>query len=167
MKSEHTFFKPLTLKSDQHLFSPYNITPESLIRVMREENNHQINKLMIVKQILLVSTLGNVWRTVWRICILMLGCKGLKLNACCISQKHPCPTIQTQILHRPLLELIFWCHFIHCCLTIQTEVLKNTLCELLNHPIIFVNNLECRMETLTPQKEVVEYQGDCWSITFF
>ena len=44
---------------------------------MREENNHQINKLVIVKQILLVSTLGNVWRTVWRICILMLGCKGL------------------------------------------------------------------------------------------
>ena len=85
MKSEHTFFKPLTLKSDLHLFSPYNITPESLIRVMREENNHQINKLMIVKQILLVSTLGNVWRTVWRICILMSGHKGLKLNACCIS----------------------------------------------------------------------------------
>ena len=35
MKSEHTFFKPLTLKSNQHLFFPYNITPESLIRVMR------------------------------------------------------------------------------------------------------------------------------------
>ena len=50
MKSEHTFFKPLTPKSDQHLFFPYNITPESLIRVMREENNHQINKLVIVKQ---------------------------------------------------------------------------------------------------------------------
>ena len=32
---------------------------------------------MIVKQILLVSTLENVLRTVWRICILMLGCKGL------------------------------------------------------------------------------------------
>ena len=28
---------------------------------------------MIVKQILLASTLGNVLRTVWRICILMLG----------------------------------------------------------------------------------------------
>ena len=27
-------------------------------------------------QILLVSTIGNVERTVWRICILMLGCKG-------------------------------------------------------------------------------------------
>ena len=33
---------------------------------------------MTVKQILLVSTLRNVWRTVWRICILMLGCEGVK-----------------------------------------------------------------------------------------
>ena len=32
---------------------------------------------MIDKQILLVSTLKNVLRTVWRICILTLGCKGL------------------------------------------------------------------------------------------
>ena len=34
--------------------------------------------LLIVRQILLVSTLKNVLRTVWRICILTLGCKGLK-----------------------------------------------------------------------------------------
>ena len=31
-----------------------------------------------IEQILPVSILRNVWRTVWRICILMLGCKGLK-----------------------------------------------------------------------------------------
>ena len=30
-----------------------------------------------MKQILLVCTLANVWRSVWRILILMLGCKGL------------------------------------------------------------------------------------------
>ena len=35
-------------------------------------------KLMLVKQILLISTLGIVWRTVRRLCILMLSCKGLK-----------------------------------------------------------------------------------------
>ena len=29
-----------------------------------------------MKQILPVSLFGNVWGTVWRICILMLGCKG-------------------------------------------------------------------------------------------
>ena len=34
-------------------------------------------KLLIVKQILLVSTLGNVERIVWRISILMLRRKGL------------------------------------------------------------------------------------------
>ena len=32
----------------------------------------------IAKQILLVNTLGNVYIKVWRICILMLECKGLK-----------------------------------------------------------------------------------------
>ena len=37
----------------------------------------RICKLM-VKQILLVSTMRNVWRTVWRICILMLGCKKVR-----------------------------------------------------------------------------------------
>ena len=34
---------------------------------------------MIVGQILLASTLKNVLRTVWRIYILTLGCKGLRL----------------------------------------------------------------------------------------
>ena len=39
-------------------------------------NNHQLKKLLILKQILLTSILGNVRRTVWRICILMLAFKG-------------------------------------------------------------------------------------------
>ena len=39
-------------------------------------NNHQLEKLLTVKQILLFSTSGNIQRTVRRICILMLGCKG-------------------------------------------------------------------------------------------
>ena len=30
-----THLNPLTPKSDQHLISPYNITPESNIKVMR------------------------------------------------------------------------------------------------------------------------------------
>ena len=33
-------------------------------------------KLLTLQQILSDSTSGNVKRTVWRICILMLGCKG-------------------------------------------------------------------------------------------
>ena len=40
--------------------------------------DHQLKKRLIIKQILLVSTLGNVKRTVWTICILMLGRKGLE-----------------------------------------------------------------------------------------
>ena len=34
-------------------------------------------KLLITQQILLVSSLGNVHKTLWRICILMLGYDGL------------------------------------------------------------------------------------------
>ena len=40
--------------------------------------DHQLKKRLIIKQILLVSTLGNVKRTVWTICILMLGRIGLE-----------------------------------------------------------------------------------------
>ena len=39
-------------------------------------NDHQLKKLLIAQQLLLVSTLGNVQRTVQRIYILMSGCKG-------------------------------------------------------------------------------------------
>ena len=41
-------------------------------------NDHQL-KVLIVTQILPVSTLGNVERTVWRIYIQILRCKGLKV----------------------------------------------------------------------------------------
>ena len=40
---------------------------------------------LIVKQILLVSTLINVQRGVWRIFILMLGCKGFRNTTDSIS----------------------------------------------------------------------------------
>ena len=32
---DYLAFNPFTLKSDKHLISPYNITPESHIKVMR------------------------------------------------------------------------------------------------------------------------------------
>ena len=50
-------FNPLTLKSDQHLISPYNITHQGH---ESKGNDHQLKKLLIVNQILLVSSLGNV-----------------------------------------------------------------------------------------------------------
>ena len=44
-------------------------------------------QLLIIKQILFVSTLGNVWWIVWRMWILMLGGKGLRTNQnTCIIQ---------------------------------------------------------------------------------
>ena len=54
-------------------------------------NDHQLRKFLIVKQVPQVSTLGNVERTVWRICTLMLGCKGLILFTylfCCALQPY-------------------------------------------------------------------------------
>ena len=44
-----------------------------------------MKKLLIVKQILLASTSGNVWRTLYGeyICILMFWCKGL--TAVCLN----------------------------------------------------------------------------------
>ena len=56
-------------------FSLHNIPPESHIKVTKEMD-HQQKNLVIVKQVLLVRNLGNVYRTVWRICILMLGRTG-------------------------------------------------------------------------------------------
>ena len=48
---------PLTTKSDQHLISPYNITCESHIKVWENKGNgHQLKMVLIVKQILLIST---------------------------------------------------------------------------------------------------------------
>ena len=40
--------------------------------------DHQLKKPLIVGQILHVGIVENAKRTVWRICILILGCKELK-----------------------------------------------------------------------------------------
>ena len=51
------------------------ITIESNVKVMREKvNDHQFKRFLIVKQILLVITTGNLKRTLWIILIRMLGC---------------------------------------------------------------------------------------------
>ena len=60
-------------------------------------DDHQLKQLLIVKQILLVSLFGNVWRKVRRMCILMLGWRVNGLNSgvtvncvvlSCISEWH-------------------------------------------------------------------------------
>ena len=42
--------------------------------------NGLLKRLLIVKQVLLVSPLGRIQRTVWRICILTVGCKGIRTS---------------------------------------------------------------------------------------
>ena len=54
-----TCFNPLAPKSDQHIIA-YVIISESHILGY---SNHQLKKLLIIKQILLKSTLGNVSKT--------------------------------------------------------------------------------------------------------
>ena len=41
-------------------------------------NDRQVKTVLGVKQILFISTTENKKKTVWRICILTLGLKGLK-----------------------------------------------------------------------------------------
>ena len=79
---------PFAPKSDKHLISSYNITPESHSKVMKKKKEVITSvRLLIVELILLVSTSGNVKRTVWRICISMLGCKGLSHGDSVASRK--------------------------------------------------------------------------------
>ena len=69
---------PLTLKwLASNLF--LQNTPGSNKKTNKNEGDDpKLKKLLIDKQLLLVSTLENVWRAVWRICILTLGCKGFR-----------------------------------------------------------------------------------------
>ena len=68
-------FIPLTSKSDWNLIPPYNIIPQSHNKVTRTRERRSFRSL---GKFSLSVPIGNVWRTVWRICILMLGGKGLK-----------------------------------------------------------------------------------------
>ena len=70
-------FNPLTPRSDQLPISPYNITSESSIKVKRiKEMIFNLLSSWFLNKFSL-SVLQKMYRA-WRICILMLGCKGLK-----------------------------------------------------------------------------------------
>ena len=81
VKSGHNnIINPLGPKRDQHQFSPTNISWSSTVKVMR------ITKLItkreiavILNQILSTILKRNRWRSVWRICMWILGLKGLIL----------------------------------------------------------------------------------------
>ena len=79
--SNVTFFASCSFcfyKSDKHLISPNPWVKH--LGQKNDGNDCQLKMLLIAKQILLVSTLENVGRTVWRICILILGFEGLRLS---------------------------------------------------------------------------------------
>ena len=74
-------FNPLSPNGDQHQFSPINIHTLSRNTVMRI--NEMITKEKMPRLFIKVSQLilkGNVWRSVWRICMWILGLKGLRLT---------------------------------------------------------------------------------------
>ena len=75
-----TLFNPLSPNSDQHQFSPKDIHRLSRQMVMRI--NKMINKEKMSRSFIKFSQLilkGNVWRSVWRICMCILGLKGLRI----------------------------------------------------------------------------------------
>ena len=62
------------------LASNFSLQYQPCIKHLGHENkgnDHQLKQPLIVEQILLVRTLRSFSRTVWRICILILGCIGL------------------------------------------------------------------------------------------
>ena len=72
-------FNPLSPNSDQHEFSPNNIP--MLLREMVIRVNKMITKEKMLWSFNKLSQLilqGNVWRSVWRIYMWILGLKGLK-----------------------------------------------------------------------------------------
>ena len=76
-----TQLNPLSANSDQQQFSPNNIHTLSRNKVMRI--NEMITKEKMPRSFIKFSQLihkGNVWRSVWRICMWILGLKGLKLT---------------------------------------------------------------------------------------
>ena len=81
----HTWIKHQPLSPQEWLASNFSLLHHLWIKNESHENgggDHQLKQLLIVKQILLVSLIENVWRTVWRKCILMFGCKMLRSWEC-------------------------------------------------------------------------------------
>ena len=65
------FLKPLNHEGNQQLISLQSTLAESSIQGMR------MKEMMAIKEALLVITIGNMKRTVWRLFVLMLGYNGL------------------------------------------------------------------------------------------
>ena len=122
---------PLSPNSDQQQFSPNNIHTLSRDKVMR------INKMIIIEKIpwsfIKFSQLilkGDVWRSVWRICMSILGLKGLKAIGSCFH-------LTSYIIHhmfstkmffsRPMQSILRWPTSMFQCLVEQTIIIMPML----------------------------------------
>ena len=71
-------FNPVNLKFDHHQFSPSNLhtfSREIVVRIIKVINKGKLQRSFIKFS---KHSLGNVLRTVWRICTWILGLKGSK-----------------------------------------------------------------------------------------
>ena len=117
-------------RTDEHLMSPYNVRSKSHITVTRKQEMITNYRSSWLLQILLVSTLEIVQRTVWRICILMLGCKGFK--SCSFS--HPLPLKQMPKFY--LWKWPCWTKF-----GLSSILCKNLQCVMYNNWLYFSKTL--------------------------
>ena len=125
--------------------SPQYHTLRSQVTRIRE-NDHQKKKLLILKQILLVSSLGCIYRTVVRIWILMFGCKGLS-NLRTIKKKKKTQTkvdvfcyVHTNHLSLPQFFSCPHC-LIHCILAVDHKLYnyKTPSCQCLLEEKLFTS----------------------------
>ena len=72
-----TGLNPLSPNSDQHQFSPSDIRRLSRAKSMRINKMITERKIWSVIKFSQLILKGNVWRSVWRICMWILGLKGL------------------------------------------------------------------------------------------
>ena len=92
-------FNPLSPNSDQHQFSPNNIHTLSRNKVMRI--NEMITKEKMPRSFIKVSQLilkGNVWESVWRVCMGILGLKGLNLQRLHLHSGRFCRWLVSRVI---------------------------------------------------------------------
>ena len=81
---------PLSPSSDQHQFFPKDI--HRLLRQMVMRINKMINKEKMPRSFIKFFQLilkGNVWRSVWRICMWILGLEGVKNTLLLLVKDFP------------------------------------------------------------------------------
>ena len=129
-KNADNWVNPLSANSDQQQFSPNNIHTLSRDIVMR------INKMITIEKMLCsfikfsqLIVKGGVWRSVWRICMWILGPKGLSIL------QHLKDTQSRVFVEECLLRLL------QCWKSRLTDVRPSDYCRILSHSHKAMENL--------------------------